>query len=298
MEDVSALHLSYLLAVHPLPKHLLQFLPLCKTGPPSEVLEAYDSDQICTGIIYLPNPNITSLGSRVLEITESYRIHGARCCWAVGMNHRRISDVCINSGSPTKQRSSFNSPTSVVGSTDGLDRSRSKIQGTILRDTGPNMVELWKAALKTLVLTRTLLMDDEPSSSESPSHTFHLFQAPGYFRTPLPTSPGGTLASHPQSVSPQSYKVFRMSQYGTGSPHVPVRSCTILPGKLPEHLWQKIINMAADPNSILSTQQARNVHEWGRQRETLRREKEFSGKLPSVQIWRFLEGLDCLTYEV
>ena len=296
MKDISALHLSYLLTHHPLPRQILQEHSISKISPTADYWDDLER-HYPTGIVYLPNKSLTSLGLKALEIAESYR--GGSSPNKHITNTRRTSDV--SAGSPTRVRGGYfnsNPPISVVGSTNEMHRSRSKIQGTILKEEGPEQIELWSSAIKTLVLARALLLDDGPSSpilsgSSSRNCCFDTSHSPHVAHattTVIPTSP--------QNLSPSSYKLYRTSFHGSSTHSESSRQNNNLPGKLPEYIWHRIIAYVADPNNTMSSQQLRNVIEWGRQRETLMREKEFAGKLPSVQIWRFLEGLECLTYEV
>ncbi|KAI5788880.1 hypothetical protein DFH27DRAFT_213350 [Peziza echinospora] len=296
MMDISALHLSYLLPHHPLPRQILQLHSISKTSPAADHWDDLER-QFPTGIVYRPNNSLTTLGLKALEIAEGYR--GDPSPNKRITNTRRASDVSV--GSPTSLRGGYfnsNPPISVVGSTNEMDRSRSKIQGMILKDEGPEQIELWRSAIKTLVLARALLLDAEPSSPivSSSSSRNSCFDTPSSPRVSHATTT--VLPTSPQNLSPSSYKLYRTSFHGSSTHSESLRQNNKLPGKLPEYIWHRIIAYAADSNNTMSTQQLRNVIEWGRQRETLIREKEFAGKLPSVQIWRFLEGLECLTYEV
>ncbi|KAF8473351.1 hypothetical protein BDZ91DRAFT_714481 [Kalaharituber pfeilii] len=296
MRDISALHLSYLLAEHPLPHKVLPFFPTYKTSSQSDIFESYELESNCSGVIYLPNDDLTVLGTRALEVADSYRRDG---CRKHGQGTRKTSEFGVDS--PMRMKPGyFNTLLSVVGSTNDLDRSRSKIQGTILKEGGPSQIDLWKAALKALVLTRTLLLENETISPSSLGRNIPSCRRQDCLQAPISLQPVNHSSPPLQysPPSPQSYKAYRMYLHNTLPSGLPVKSVTSLPGKLPEHIWQKIISLTADPQGTMSTQQLRNVHEWGRQRETLWREREFAGKLPSVQIWRFLEGLDCLTYEL
>lgn len=71
-----------------------------------------------------------------------------------------------------------------------------------------------------------------------------------------------------------------------------------LPGNLPEDIWVQIITLATDHKDILSAKQRRNVVGWARTSDTLERERELAGKPKPVQVWRLLEGLECLSCEI
>ncbi|KAI5841549.1 hypothetical protein DFP73DRAFT_633327 [Morchella snyderi] len=70
-----------------------------------------------------------------------------------------------------------------------------------------------------------------------------------------------------------------------------------LPGNLPAELWIRIIALATDPKGVLSGKQRKNIVTWAKTSESLERERDLAGKLRSVQIWRVLEALECLSYE-
>lgn len=71
----------------------------------------------------------------------------------------------------------------------------------------------------------------------------------------------------------------------------------LYPGGLPAAIWKFIIVMASDPDGLLSPKQRSNLFDWAKTRDTVERERELSGKLRSLQIWRILEGTECLAYE-
>lgn len=70
-----------------------------------------------------------------------------------------------------------------------------------------------------------------------------------------------------------------------------------LPGNLPTELWIRIIALVTDPKDVLSEKQRKNIVAWAKISESLERERDLAGKLRSVQIWRVLEALECLSYE-
>ena len=63
-------------------------------------------------------------------------------------------------------------------------------------------------------------------------------------------------------------------------------------------VWRRIIAIAADADGIMSEAQQRSVLRWGMDRGTLSRESESLGLAEYTQIWKVLEGMGCLSYEV
>lgn len=68
-------------------------------------------------------------------------------------------------------------------------------------------------------------------------------------------------------------------------------------GRLPINALVTILTMLCDPHGALSERQVKNVIHWGRDRETLATEAEVLGKPGSVQMWRVLDGMGCLSYD-
>ncbi|KAI9838347.1 MAG: hypothetical protein M1819_005615 [Sarea resinae] len=179
MIDESALHLSYVLASHYLPAHLLRRVPLPKTGPETQLLEAYDNSSECRGVVYLPNDNITNAGIRLLEVAEAARdqlIADAKVSllqedipqgsdyWA-SQRDPDVSNVSESVRLRGHRRGTISTTMfepGALGSEDDtisgeLDRARSKIQGNTLRESGVQSVQLWRATLKMLAYGRTLM---------------------------------------------------------------------------------------------------------------------------------------------
>ncbi|KAF2460561.1 hypothetical protein BDY21DRAFT_167775 [Lineolata rhizophorae] len=71
-----------------------------------------------------------------------------------------------------------------------------------------------------------------------------------------------------------------------------------LSGKLPVHIWQRILALSTDPNGVLSKAQQKAVVNWAGNKCTLRTERGLLGKPRSVQIWNVLDNMGCLEYEM
>ena len=70
-----------------------------------------------------------------------------------------------------------------------------------------------------------------------------------------------------------------------------------LPRDLPLHIWQDILQRAAGA-SILSSEQQASVVRWAQETATLAEESKMLGKSKSAQIWRVLDGMNCLAYDI
>ena len=385
--DSAALFLSYILPAHPTPEKLMKFLPPPKPGAPSEILESYYSLG-CRGIIYRPNDRLSPLSKRVLECAEGLRegkpvtvVLPDPSPFKPGIKHYEAPF------SPRRRRHSVsfvlggNSPASSV---PDLERARSKIQGSILKEAGAHAVALWSAALKVLVVARQIAFDPaagpyeghkrsfgrHAAASASPlfiqrnphSHSHSPPTSPTRRHSALSPLPSSSLFdavscspsaesddSFPHLESHSPYRSPRHSPVGpattlpastttttTTTTPLPAASPTTnaaasqattaasspatatataatepttkgsngrtvaeprLPGDLPEALWKKIIGMAVDPDGLLSSKQISNLVDWAKTPDTLEKERELSGKLKSLQIWRILEGTECLAYD-
>lgn len=353
--DCAALFLSYILPVHPTPEKLMKFFPPPKPGAPSETLESYYSLG-CRGIIYRPNDMLSPLSKRVLECAEGLRegkpvtvVLPDPSPFKPGIKHYEAPF------SPRRRRHSVsfvlggNSPASSV---PDLERARSKIQGSILKEAGVHAVALWSSALKVLVVARQIAFDPAAGPYEGRKRSFGRHAAsffihrnphspptsptrrhsalnppPSLFDavcpSPLSTesddlfphleshtshksphhSPAGPTTSPPSTTSPPpSPPATTTAAATTTSPSTNgsnrrTAAESRLPGDLPETLWKKIIGMAMDPDGLLSSKQISNLVDWAKTPDTLEKERELSGKLKSLQIWRILEGTECLAYD-
>lgn len=71
-----------------------------------------------------------------------------------------------------------------------------------------------------------------------------------------------------------------------------------LPYGLSEYVWMRIINLVAGADGIVNITQQRSILRWAMDRTTLIKEREALGKPESAQIWRLLEGIGCLAYDL
>ena len=56
--------------------------------------------------------------------------------------------------------------------------------------------------------------------------------------------------------------------------------------------------VAAGAEDVMSEAQQRSVLRWAMDRGTLSKERESLGLKESAQIWKVLEGMECLAYEM
>ncbi|KAL8807606.1 MAG: hypothetical protein Q9182_000590 [Xanthomendoza sp. 2 TL-2023] len=173
--DAGALHLSYVLACHHTPERLLKQVPPPRPGHQTQLLDAYDSQTGCQGIIYLPNDHVTGPGHKMLELCESTRRSLLDHDWprrspeySLGESRRTISSrrsslthpslSVIPSGS--RRRSGTKGEHDEVTGSEAihieLDRARSRIQGNTLRDAGVQSNDLWRTVIRMLGTCRML----------------------------------------------------------------------------------------------------------------------------------------------
>ena len=331
-------------------------VPKAKAGPPLQQLEYYDlSCKDCEGIVYLPNTSLTSAGIKVLKIAERVRREAFQYA-----THReatsspqsplqtahRVSDAPmtpqyprsnghqrVSSASKSSDHSSPSQPT-----TSEIHQARSRIQGDILRDRGPQANELWHCSLKMLSIARAVLL--KPSGlQESPSGYLrnHLPERPdaltlsqlnlavlnlgaGNDAPPSPLSPGQatpviipnlhqrrartdsstmySMTMTPVALAPPN-SVASRQEAKSGAKPLPTLGGyrSQLFGGLSKVLWSRIFGLVVDPRDVVSESQRQRIANWGGDRGTLEREREFLGKVQAQQIWRVLEDLECLEYE-
>ena len=174
MNEAGALHLSYILEFHHLPKRLLSRVPHAKAGAPAQQLLSYDESQ-CRGIIYLPNPLLGSAGHKVLELAEVVRngyldqtaddfpVPSKTVIMSTNMSKRACGGHPGVEADPCDRRRRNTASTGLsdqAGQNDLMesefDRARRRIQGSTLQHAGPQSNDLWRAAFKMLSLGREI----------------------------------------------------------------------------------------------------------------------------------------------
>lgn len=337
MTELCALHLSYLVICHNMPERLMACVPPPKAGLPAQQLAAYDSETRCRGVVYLPNPQLGTAGLKVLDLSEAVRegllgeddqetnSEAAAPSSKLASSTRRVSDT--RSSAATGRRRS----TASAGSTDHgryghkngiaceLDRARSRIQGNVLQESGPQICDLWWVALKMLTLGRNIHpavntaqpgaemrfpQDFSPSSRSS---------KPGTSTALTPKNPNQNISAafgqwrldNSQLVPVTMTKLPPATKLSP--PESPLATTTPTPSacyhsRLPcgfsEEVWRQIIAAASGAEGIMSEAQQRSVLRWAMDKGTLGRESGSLGLKESAQIWKVLEGTGCLAYEM
>ena len=212
-----------------------------------------------------------------------------------------------------------------------LERARSRIQVNILRELGPQSNDLWRMALKLLSLCRVFAPCKTEISKGSPIQTAlkRLTSQPedrdfpclpkktqkpfiGYLDLSAPPPavmrPNATTTPRPKHTQ----KATKVSPNAPMHPQPtpanleasPVQRMldrayrTELQCGFPEEVWCRILSLAVGVDGILSEKQKRSVLRWAFDQSTLIKELEILGKAESAQLWRVLEGMECLAYEV
>lgn len=328
MTGIGALHLSYILEFHNVPKRLLTRVPHAKAGAPAQQILTYDESQ-CRGIIYLPNPLLGSAGHKVLELAEVMRDRRLGCTILVAPTNlsKRASEGHLESGAGACDKRRLKNTSAEFPDQAGqdhlmggeLDRARSRIQGTTLQHAGPQSNDLWRAAFKMLCLAREIrpqTRNEPPPRSparRAKAPIVRALKVPGITPRTIKSLTPLTLQRDPnQPISIWSTKSPKsgspLSTPTVIPPAPPVVSTPLstkttiyrpkLPFGLPEHIWRRILGLSAGAEGVMSESQQRSVLQWAMNRKTLRQESESLGLRASAQCWKILEATGCLAYEM
>lgn len=330
MTEACALHLSYVIESHNMPEKLLTRVPAAKAGPHTQQLLAYDGETRCRGIVYFPNSNLGGAAMKVLELAEAVR---EGLCEDLDLDDEGFRDEIHKPKSAESVRK-ISDPVSKHGNkvciSVELDRARSRIQGNVLQEFGPGSNDLWRTALKMLTLCRDIHPVQEKKKpsivSERPEIMPDLASRTHRTRlsvsTPLSTkNPNQYIANpfagqwrldnsrlvpvmapvKPSLATPCKLLPAPPNSALCVSPRATIISTpyrTKLPYGLPDDVWRSIMAATAGADVILSVAQQRSVIRWAMDRSSLNKEKEFLGLKGSAQIWKVLEGMGCLAYEM
>ena len=211
-----------------------------------------------------------------------------------------------------------------------VHRIRHKIQGNVLQDAGISSNYLWSAAFKMLAIGRSILIPKKPPKPQAPTKATQELKAPSApeFKTPVwrpltLTITPLSLKSSNQTISPKvelRRKVSNSLKSGLKSaialPESPLLSpkdgtankkqkITFnepyrknLPCGFSEDAWRRILASASGADEILSKSQQLSVVRYTMDRGTLDKEQESLGLKQSAQIWKVLERMACLNYEM
>lgn len=118
---------------------------------------------------------------------------------------------------------------------------------------------------------------------------------PQIFRRPRPRHENFSV--HSDSSSPQS-TVNGKARAGVLKAAIDMTTASDEQiGPLPLRAWAIILRSLCDPNDVLTDGQVEAIISWGRDRRTLAMEADTLGKPESVQIWKVIDGMRCLSYE-
>lgn len=336
MTDACALHLAYVVEHHGLPKQLLPYVP-AKAGPSGRELESSNNPPGCQGIVYLPNAELSKAGTGVLEVAELVR-RGAgegssdedpspsKSSYRPANHPRRSSDAGFGP-LPRQLRGGRRGTLSSAGpwsATGELGRARTRMQLSILKDPGAHSVALWGASLKMLSLAREILLEKPEmqvnvafGKGRKPTYASKLmagtavpgessFAMTGTSNAPRPpvfkfvgrgsTRPASASASASAPPPPLPTGALQPSTVPVTIDSPP--KTPLMPSALPEAIWCRIIVLASGAEGVVSSNQQESIIQWAKSRDTLRPEKEVRGRTGSEHIWRALEGMRCLSYDV
>ncbi|KAL9589267.1 MAG: hypothetical protein Q9203_001949 [Teloschistes exilis] len=348
MHDAGALHLSYLLSRHHHPDTLLKYVPSTKASQHVQQMDHYDKETGCQGIIYLPNNGFSGPGLKMLELSENVRsflVDDDKPPSLPALSRARQRTASISRkfsatrASSTVAATGVRRPSGTKGEMDDLtdteanqielDRARSRIQGDTLKDVGVQSNDLWRKALRMLVVCRNLRTSQgdhtqaQPTPEAKPDPPLTTPDL-NYSTLPKPSKPfvgyldplappfaakGTTQPSTPKSKKPlPKLKTATPSPFAraTTSPTSVSPKTAIFNTKpyrsdlakgLSEEIWARIVGDCLEADRFMSERQQQAVLRWAVDRSTLAREMESLGKPESVQIWKVLEGMSCLAYE-
>lgn len=228
MTETCALHLSYVIPFHSTPEQLLQRVPPAKAGAQLQQLINYNTETRCQGIIYHPNIELGTTGTKVLRLAEMVRrglldemdeasseaspLPAARVSSAKRTSESWSSP--LNSGSRRRSGTTVPAPdhegSEMRTITSELERARHRIQGNALRDAGPSSNKLWQTSLELLCVARALCPcaeEEEPpaATSREDAHRRH----PGSEDTIASTYPSLTSTSTPAIVPKPTPLAYR-----------------------------------------------------------------------------------------
>lgn len=67
-------------------------------------------------------------------------------------------------------------------------------------------------------------------------------------------------------------------------------------GPLPMRVWLRVFKFLADPHGVLCQDNVDSIVAYGSDRRTIAYERKLLGKSDSVQVWKVLERIGCLSY--
>lgn len=139
-----------MLSIQRSPEHLLAFLP------PGKALTLPDATSQCNGIVWLPNDEISPLARNMLDmgesvrqaLTEKYSDEEGYASSGGGLSHSDGDDVTSRRKLQKKLYVQYT-------------RQAKRVRMETLKNSGAHEVEIWSTALKMMVASRALLLEDK-----------------------------------------------------------------------------------------------------------------------------------------
>lgn len=175
---------------------------------------------------------------------------------------------------------------------DSPRRNRSLSGAHLTAYTTPPPTYASKLSLNTNVTTSTPV--PPAAFSHTPVTPYIIRQPPGRRQSSCndTSSPGWSLKTDYSSRSSTIASSVDVIPYMTD--RKPIR----IIGPLPENAWARIFSYVADPAGLLTEEQRNRVISFAKDRATLASEVEILGKPSSVQIWKVLDAMGSLAYDV
>ncbi|KAF2841830.1 hypothetical protein M501DRAFT_1013218 [Patellaria atrata CBS 101060] len=210
----------------------------------------------------------------------------------------------------------------ILATEEQLVSVRKRIERIMMAEGQLSEVQLWRSSLRLLVLSRVMFakIGPTPKSTSGGVSTYasDLVVAPSPSSTPIfaitSTSNQPTYASVTEygSVTEFNKRKKQPSPTKVGPKGAPVKSTVRakivvgsggisdpgLPMQLPMKVWRQIILCAAKGEGVVSEEQQDRIIAYAQDRASLEIERGFANKNDSIRMWRILEAIGCLTYQV
>ncbi|KAL1975004.1 hypothetical protein VTN31DRAFT_5208 [Thermomyces dupontii] len=279
--------------MHRPPGQLLEFLP------PGKSVTVPNKTSCAGGVVWLPNNRLSDAACNLLRTAEKLARPTSEDADEERSNddlHLSLDGLSINEHREMAQK---------LDTTHARLLKRVRLEA--LATEGVHAVQLWSMALKMIVVSRAILLDDgrRPNSGQAATN--------GSVRASKPT--GARLTSgpfHPNMDADTFDAMFPALGAVTGGSDtakrtLPAQKATkaalddrATPGfrfGLPLELWRRIIAEAVGAECILSRAQQVRVLEYVGNWGSLEQELTVSGAAEHQQIWKMLESVGCFEYE-
>lgn len=242
MTETCALHLSYVVSLHCMPEQLLQRVPPARAGTQAQQLVIYDSDTRSQGIIYYPNADLGSTGTKLLQLSEAVRKglldeldeatgeanQHSTPAGRLGTGRRTSDFLSSPLASAGRRRSGAAGATHDHEGSEmktiahELERLRHRVQGNALRDAGATSNDLWRTSLKMLRVGRALCpctdesqqaaFDDEKDVAPARTNGYETFVPATDPSMALPATPLGAKTTSLAHRNPNQPLTLRLGQ--------------------------------------------------------------------------------------